>query len=449
VIAGIAVAAAFALSPLTTIAIPLAVASGMLAIRGLPAGERRTLIVLLGIAFAARLAVIVALMIAGIPGHSDAGVGGLSGDDAYYFGRAIRARDLLLGFASGKYDYFVVSDSYGQTSYLKLLTWIQVALGPTPYGMRVLNAVMYLSGCALLFRAVRRGFGSLPAYVGLGVLLFLPSLFFSSISLLKESLFFLLTALVLWSLTVVRSNRQWRAAGVIAVAALCVWLLGDLRRGGLILAVAGIALAVIARVVFAGRGRVALAGVAVAAMLGMVASSPSLQARFISAVTSAATVQSGHVFTVGHAYKLLDEGFYMTPRSPEGLTFPQSARFVVRGAASFALTPLPWQIQSRGELAFLPEHLLWYVMLVLAPIGCVAGWKRDPWLTCLLAGYVLPTAVALALTNGNVGTLLRLRGLVTPQLVWIAAIGLVAVWETILLPSRRRGGELAIEGQRP
>jgi hypothetical protein len=53
-------------------------------------------------------------------------------------------------------------------------------------------------------------------------------------------------------------------------------------------------------------------------------------------------------------------------------------------------------------------------LLVLLPIGAVAAWRRDPLVTCLLLGYALPTACVLALTNGNVGTLLRLRGLVTP-----------------------------------
>jgi hypothetical protein len=70
--------------------------------------------------------------------------------------------------------------------------------------------------------------------------------------------------------------------------------------------------------------------------------------------------------------------------------------------------------------------MLWYVMLVLLPIGAVAGWRRDPLVTCLLVGFTLPTAAVLALTNGNVGTLLRLRGLVTPYLVWVSAVGLCA-----------------------
>ena len=122
-------------------------------------------------------------------------------------------------------------------------------------------------------------------------------------------------------------------------------------------------------------------------------------------------------------------------------------RFVARAAASFVLTPLPWEVRSRGELALLPEHMVWYLMIVFAPIGVVAGWKRSPLLTCMLIGYAIPMAATIAVTNGNVGTLLRLRALVTPQLVWLSTIGLLAVMSTILERSRQsRPGLLVTEG---
>ncbi len=447
-IAGLGLAAAFTASPLTVLALPLAWAVVTLAGRGLPEDQRRSLTALLWIALAARLAAIAGLFLIGMPGHSDVSVGGLSGDDAYYFGRAIRARDLLLGFASGKYDYFVVTDTYGQTNYLRLLTWLQVVAGPTPYGMRVVNALMFIGGGAVLFRTVRTGFGAVPAFAGLAVLLFLPSLFFWSISLLKESMFFLVTALLIGAtMRLLSLPRASKIVPLLALAALCLWLLDDLRRGGLVLATAGIVLGLTLRVVFARPSRAVMAGALAIVVILAAFSSAAIRGRFVSGVTSAAQVQAGHVFTIGHAYKLLDDGFYMFPGTPENLTFEQSIRFVARAGASFVLTPLPWNVRSRGELALLPEHMIWYLMIVLTPAGLVAGWKRSPLLTCVLIGYAIPMAAAIAVTNGNVGTLLRLRALVAPQLVWISAIGLLAVVSALLERSRQsRPGRLVTEG---
>ena len=64
---------------------------------------------------------------------------------------------------------------------------------------------------------------------------------------------------------------------------------------------------------------------------------------------------------------------------------------------------------------------------------------RSPGHGCLLIGFVLPTAAALAVTNGNVGTLLRLRGLVSPYLIWVAVLGGLGVAESLLGRHARRG----------
>ena len=48
-----------------------------------------------------------------------------------------------------------------------------------------------LAGAGLLFRVMRPRYGMLPASLGLVVVLFLPSLFYASISVLKEPLYFL------------------------------------------------------------------------------------------------------------------------------------------------------------------------------------------------------------------------------------------------------------------
>jgi hypothetical protein len=217
----------------------------------------------------------------------------------------------------------------------------------------------------------------------------------------------------------------------VAASALLLWLLDDLRRGALMLALAGLALGVMIRVVAATPLRMALAAAALFVIVGVAVSHPRTQGRVIDAVESAARVHAGHVFTVGHAYKLLDEGFYKIPAAPAAwpleLSGAQAARFVVRSVVAFVTIPWPWQMRSAGELAYLPDQLIWYLMIIGLPAGVVAGWKRDPWTVSILVGLAVPLAAAVALTNGNVGTLLRLRGLVTPYLLWIGALGLLAM----------------------
>ena len=430
--AGLLVAAAYAASPLSVCALLVAPAVARALGRSLPADERRMFYGVFAAAFAARVLFVVARFIAATPDLNDLSIGGLGGDEAYYLSRAIRSRDILLGFSHGTYDYFVTTDEYGRTSYLRLLTWAQVAFGPTPYSMRLVNALFFLTGASLLYRTMRTAVGPVAALWAFVTLLFVPSLFVSSTSLLKESLYFLVASALLCSVVqVLRSRELWPRVGFILIAFASLWLLDDLRRGAVGLALAGFAAALAIRVVFRARWRVAVALVAMAVAGAGALSQSSVRAQVVDGLESAAKAHAGHVFTVGHAYKLLDEGFYVQPQTASDwdltLTEPQAARFALRAAASFLLTPLPWEIRTRSELAFLPEHMFWYVMLALLPFGVVAGWKRDPLTTSLLLGYALPTAAVLALTNGNVGTLLRLRGLVTPYLLWLSVLGFVSL----------------------
>jgi hypothetical protein len=450
VICGLILAILYTASPLFMLTLAgsalLIVAAG----RGLDASERRRLTALLAGALAVRFIFIGIVLVGGIPYLNDLSIGALRGDDAYYMGRAIRARDIILGLTQGKYDYFVVTDEYGRTSYLQLLTVFQVLFGPTPYGMRAFNALLFVTGAVILFRLARRGFGEWPSFVALTVILFLPSLFVSSVSLMKEPAYFLTTAVLLWCARTILRRESWRNALIaIAAGAVCLWILDDLRRGALTLAIAGIITSIVMLIAFANARRAVSAMALAVIVVALALTQENVRARATDAVTSVAKTHGGHVFTVGHAYKLLDDGFYKFPGTPIAwgiqLTEEQALRFLIRAGISFIVTPLPWEMVSLSELAFFPEHVLWWLIVVLMPIGCVAGWTRDARTTALFAGFVLPTAAALAVTNGNVGTLLRLRGLVTPLMIWVAALGAFALAERMLA---WRAGESTAEEAR-
>jgi hypothetical protein len=426
--AGVALGVVYTASPLTFLvvaAFPLVLRR---ATRQLSAADTQAVTAILTAAFAARVLLIAAIFVIGIPAHNDLSVGALAGDERYNVSRALRMRDVLLGMATSKYDYMVAFDEYGASSYLVLLTAIQTLFGPAPFGIKVFNSVLFIVGAVLLYRTVRPAYGAVPAMLGLGLLLFIPSLLYSSASALKESAYFLAAATcVTGAIYTVRASSISRRVLAIAFIAASVWILNDLRRGGAELAIAGLAVGFAARLIFVSKLRTVAAGVVAGGAMIAVLVVPSLRGRLIDGLTAAAKMHSGHVFTVGHKYELLDAGSYYTPAAPSSfplvLSPDHAARFALRGVYTFLVTPLPWQMRSRGELAALPEQVLWYLLIIGVPIGIVAGWKRDRLTTALLVGYVLPTAAVLALTTGNVGTLMRLRGLVTPYVLWVSVLG--------------------------
>jgi len=458
IVAGLMLGMIFTLSPLMVCALIAAAALLRHAGRGLPEIEWRVLTTTFAIAFGLRLLAIGALAVLGAVRHADPSLGAiLTGDEVYVLTRALRTRDILLGVAVTKFDYFIAFDEYGRNSYLSVLTWLQVIFGPTPYAMRVLNAVIFTTGGVLIFRAARRAFGWAPAYVALFITLFYPTLFVWSMTLLKEPLYLLGTSLVFVSAIGVlghhpRHVRAWSALGIVAGFT----IIAGLRPGAIVLAASGIAVAIGLREMTRSAARLAIAAALLFIVAGAVVILPALKLRLIAALETTAKQHAGHVFTIGHPYKTLDEGFYVTPQTPASssltLTPDQAARYVVRSLVGLVVIPVPWQIATPRELAYLPEQLVWYTMVLLAPFGVVAGWRRDALVTALLVGAVVPTAVALALTSGNIGTMLRLRGVMVPYLAVLTAVGGCEVLET--LASRRRafdlGGSTAgLEGIRP
>jgi hypothetical protein len=421
---GVLLGVAYTLSPLTVWVACGAVVMTLVSARGLPESERRALICLLAVALLLRVAVVGALFL--VSPHDSQGAGILFGDESYALYRSWRMRDVLLGIPMLKYDYLIAYDSYGRSSYLSAITFVQLLVGRAPYGLRLLNALIFIGAVLLLFRVTRRSFGPAVAFTGLVVLLFLPTLFFWSISLLKEAIYFVLMAIVLAATIECAHQRSWPVRAALALAAgAALWALQDLRTGAVALAVAGLALGFGARLIAARPWRVAAAIGALAAGLLAVAVIPALQDRVLAGLNRAATEHTGHVFTVGHAYKLLDPSAYVFPHSGQqyALTPAEAARFVVRGLASYLVVPLPWRMATTGELVYMPEQVFWYVLLALAPIGIAAGYRRDPLVTCLLVGFLVPTAIVVALTTGNVGTLIRHRTLIVPYLVWLSAMG--------------------------
>jgi hypothetical protein len=435
--AGAALGVAMILSPLTVVVIVVAAIMMLAARRGLPDPERRWLTTLLAAALAARVLVVFALAVASIQSNSAQNAGIIFGDETYTLARSLRTRNILLGLPASKYDYQVRFDTYGYTSYLPWLSWLQVAFGPSTYAVRLLNGVVFVSGAALLYRLARRGFGVVPALGGLATLLFLPSLFLFSISLLKESIYFLLTAVAIVGTVVAVRPGPWGArAGGAVLLVVSVWLLADLRPGAVALTVGGLLLGIIGQWFLQTPRRVLAAALTAIVAAVAIARSPSASARVLDALTTSAKQHTGHVFTLGHSYKTLDEKFYANVETPTTsrltLTPAEAARYVARSGLSFVMVPLPWQVATKSEMVFVPEQLLWYLLVVVAIVGLRPAWRRDPLLVSLLVGYVLPTAAVLALVNGNVGTLVRLRGLVTPFLIWVGALGGTVILQRLI-----------------
>ena len=418
---GVGIGLVYALSPLTVVFFAAMWGIFAWARKGLPHDERRWVTALLLVAVLARVLAVALLFL--LTDHARVPFGSLFGDEEYFIKRSIWLSNVALGVPIHSADLIYAFDEYSATSYLYVLAFIQALVGPSPYGVHLLGITFYLTGAVVLYRTVRPAFGRTPAFAGLALLLFLPSLFAWSISALKEPLFFLLSAAIVALGAMLVKVRRWSrrllaAAAAIAIAA----AIESVRPAAAALAVAGV-IGGLAASGIARRPRVLLAVVvATPIIVGAALSIPTVQGRAYGAVQQAARQHWGHIATPGYVYKLLDDRFYPDRSQIDDLRFGESMRFLVRAMFAYVTVPAPWQVQSRSALAFLPEQMVWYMLIALAPIGVVFGMRRDTVVAGLLLAHAAVFVLSVAVISGNVGTLVRHRGLALPYLVWFSAL---------------------------
>lgn len=415
------VALAWTLSPLTVVGLVVLTMTGRWVARGTAGTERRWLIGAIVFATTARLIVLLVVFFLTNPAREQ--FHGLIPDGRYAIVRSLLVLNQWMGVEIGPFYRLSLYDPYGGRTYYSYLALVQWLLGPAPYGIVLTSVCAFVFGAVLMYRVVRAEFGPAVALGGLVAVLFWPTWFAWSVSMLKESLQFLLAALVAWG--VVRLSKHGAGAVlalVVMAAAIAVTI--TLRAGVVAIPIAGALLGMFGALT-ARRPAAAIALVgALVVFAAMGVSRPSAMARVASEVRMAVGRHVGHVRSVGNAYKIADQRFYSDwPESWTTTHRDEGIRFLIRSAVAFILVPLPWQAGSFAGLAILPQQFAWYGLVALAFPGVWFGLRHAPQLTMALAGCCVAGLIVIAPNSGNIGTLIRHRDMIVPFLTWLGAAG--------------------------
>ena len=430
---------------------------------GLPDRERRWLFSVLALALGLRLLVVIGLFLLTDPDQRPLVSFFFDGDGQYIKQRSLWFRNWWLNVPIHQNYFRQAFENYGWSGYIYVIAYLQYLLGPAPFGVHLFNILLFLAASVALYRLVRTAYTPAAALVGLTLLLFLPTLFAWSISALKESFhLFVGAAALIAAVGIVRSRSWIRFVAVVGLVA-AMGVLATIRGGAFEIMAAGLAGGMLVRVLTLKKWVVVATLVCLGAGLFAVSRSPDLQTRVTDPVTTVlrgtAAVHLAHAISPGHAYRLLDDSFYTTtgrsrapailPGSPDEasatLTFQELTRYVARSAVAFLVVPLPWDAVSWSEIVLVPQQVAWYLMVPLALVGVVAGFRRDVLVTLLLVSYIVVAAVPISLSNGNIGTLVRHRDTVVPFIVWLSGLGAVSL--TGWLASRRwlHTGDVTVE----
>lgn len=418
---GLALGLAYTFSPLTVLSLAVIATAAYAAGREVPAAEQRWLWLLLSAAVLLRLVAIAALFLTADPSQPFAS---FFGDEELYKFRTVWIRNLGQDIPISPADVIYSFDDVGRTAHLFALALIQALVGDAPYGLHVLSVAVYVCGVLLLYRVVRVSFGSVVALGGLAGLLFIPSLAVWSMSVLKEPMnVFMLAAEIICAVYVVRSPMWWQKAIAAAAVVLFGLAMESLRGGGLATAIGGTVAGVAGAWLLSRGRRLLLALVLVPIVLAALASSPAVQERVVTGLRQTAFHHAGHVLTAGYSYELINPRYYASRiHILRSMPADDLARYTIAAIWNYFVQPVPWT-ESRAVRAYIPEQIAWFGLVLLLPFGVVAGLRRDVTLTVMLVTHAAVAVVIVALTSGNLGTLIRHRSLVLLYLIWLSAMG--------------------------
>ena len=351
------------------------------------------------------------------------------GDSDYYSHRAYAISE----FARGSREPVVLyrMQQYGWNLYPFLMGWFYYVFGFSPFAVKWINAfigallglAVYVLGRQLFQERIARWAAILAA--------FFPSLVFWSTANLKEPSFFLLTVLLF--IVGIRSQSErsgWKF--LIEMILLVVLLKSHLGMGrpesSWILAACWAVSFLWGRVVVRWRGGPA------AALLLFLLALPFLPWGRISELHLQGVYRHlGYTQGSGMIYHYLPGKFYLlnefsADQIPwKELSMPRFLIYLPRALFHYLFEPLPWRMSDLLSVAVMPQMIVWYLLVPFMAAGVVLSLRGKctgkAWFPLTtISGWVLMGAISM----GNVGTLFRIRDMVTPFLLLYASAGLWA-----------------------
>lgn len=350
------------------------------------------------------------------------------GDSDYYSQRAYAISEFVRGSREPVVLYRL--QEYGWNWYPFMMGWFYFTFGFSPIAVKWLNAWIGAMLALAIYGMARQLFENEGVARWAGRLAaFFPSMIFWAATNLKEPLLFLSTAgLFIIGIRLQSERALWKFwVGLIPLAVLFRVHLGIGRpEASWTLLVCWAATLVWSRFVLRWRR-----GLVVAGLIFLLAS-PFLPWKPLSEIHRQGVLRHlSYAQGTGMIYHYLPEKFYHLQEGSAGnfpwseLSMPGFLIYLPRAFFHYFLEPLPSRMADWLSVAAMPQMIVWTLLLPF--MGGGMAWSlRGPRKECALFPLVTLLGWTLmgTLSMANVGTLFRIRDMITPFLLLYAAAGL-------------------------
>jgi len=392
----------------------------------------RVLFVLLSMAFAVYKGNIMNFHIK--YGCPDYGTPYLFDDSAYYTLRALYTSLHWKGvpLSTWTLEYVVNNREYGYTGFVWLPAVYFRVFGFSPVSSRFINCFLGVITAFLVYSCVKNVFGERPARASAVLTAFFPSLFLWSATNLKDTAFIFSFYLMIWAIIKTRFTKGLYYAPVIFLA---IWFQCSIRffkyREYFYLSMVIMAAYFLPVMLSFLRGRlkaVVIVILVASCVVFAVLKREGIGRAFNKAANEAFVWHKGMLSDKGNNYKLLPDRILEKDEINPG----DFLRMYSSGIFHVIFEPFPSRINKPSLMLAFLQMCIWYVLIFFAAAGLFFSLKRGFFKAdFIFIAYFIVMLSVLAVTGGNVGTIFRMRDVITPIVLIFASLALIRIWDKV------------------
>lgn len=309
---------------------------------------------------------------------------------------------------------------YGWSIYLYVIGFFYYLFNYSPIAVMFINCLIGALGAFFIYK-VSLNFGKIVSRVAFLLAAFLPNLVIWSTANFKEPSYIFLNLLSLWAIIRYFETKKLYYLGVLLFA-LLVELKLTQAEAWLILFIPVI-LSVI--FYFIPKRTIILVLIMGFIMTTLIQKNQFFIQHFKQDIISKLYVKHiGHINTPGISYRVLSDKYYKNSDLIGQIENVELASAVLKSFTHFLFEPFPNRLIYKNFIFLYFPTLLWYILLLFFFYGlaCMSGYSRE----CLIPLYcfLFSSSFVIALTSGNVGTLIRHRDMATPFFLIISSVGI-------------------------
>lgn len=346
----------------------------------------------------------------------------ISGDSAYYTLRSWWiAKDWLGHKLSDEALNEAFTRDYGFSAHLYILAFFYYVFGFSPISSKLINCLLGVLSGFFIYFAVKEAFSKKAANLSAVMVVFFPSIFLWSINNLKDIYLIFALTLMIWAFVKFQKTKKL----YYLLPLLGAIILHGMRRDMFLYIAFSIVVVSYFFTSHLSLVKKTAVIIIVLILIGLITNMGflDLKSNFNKALLLIVSFHRGMISTGGSCYRLLSEEQYVNPNA--SLTSFDYMKMLFKGLGHFFFEPFPWNIHTKMMLISYPQMVLWYILTPFVIIGMLTAVRYRWRYSFILILYLFVIASIIAVTGGNIGTLLRHRDLITPILLIFCALGLL------------------------